>query len=87
VAQNYPNPFNPTTTIKYQLPEASSVVFKVFNIRGEQVARRNIGYQAAGHYQLNWTVASQSSGMYFYTIEAHAKAKIYREVKKLIIVK
>lgn len=87
VAQNYPNPFNPTTTIKYQLPEAANVVFTVFNIRGEEVAQRTVGHQAAGHYQLNWTVASQSSGMYFYTIEAHTKAKNYRKVKKLIIVK
>ncbi len=87
VAQNYPNPFNPTTTIKYQLPEAANVVFKVYNLRGEEIAHRIIGQQAPGHYQVNWTVASQSSGMYFYAIEAQSKTKHYREVKKLLIVK
>ena len=35
---NYPNPFNPSTTIKYEIPKAGKVEFKVFDILGREIA-------------------------------------------------
>ncbi|MEW6195790.1 MAG: T9SS type A sorting domain-containing protein [Bacteroidota bacterium] len=85
---NYPNPFNPTTTIKYQLPEAGMVTLKVYDILGKEVAELVNETKAAGYYEVNFNVkthygASLPSGVYIYTI----RAGNYVESKKMILTK
>jgi hypothetical protein len=74
--QNYPNPFNPSTSIKYQLPEAGPVTILVFNILGQKVKTlMNNTFQDPGYFRLEWDGTnnngqSLSSGIYFLQLKA-----------------
>ena len=83
--QNYPNPFNPSTTISYQLPEASDVTLKIFNTLGEEVATLiNNEYKSAGEHSSLFIVnSSLPSGVYFYKMTSGN----YSETKKMLLLK
>jgi hypothetical protein len=69
--QNYPNPFNPTTTISFNLPKASNVILKVFNILGEEVATLVSKRLPAGSHSYQWSnTEGIASGVYLYRLEA-----------------
>ena len=68
--QNYPNPFNPTTTIRFDLPEASQVYLIVYDMMGREVMRLAEGVKPAGYHELRWDGKDASgrqvaSGIYF----------------------
>jgi xylan 1,4-beta-xylosidase len=83
--QNYPNPFNPGTVIGYQLPSASNVSLKVYDILGREVATLVNEYEQAGNHtvQLPAFSARRSSGVYFYTL----KAGDFTQTKKMVLIK
>ncbi len=70
LSQNYPNPFNPSTTIKYELPEAAFVKLSVFNILGEEVKVLVSKFQQQGVYSINFNAEGLKSGIYFYKLSA-----------------
>ncbi|MGM0588597.1 MAG: S8 family serine peptidase [Bacteroidota bacterium] len=81
--QNYPNPFNPSTTINYQVPEATEVRLQVFNMLGRKVADLVNKQQAPGTYQVSFDASNLSSGVYIYRL--HTGAKVI--TKKMILMK
>ena len=81
--QNYPNPFNPLTTIKYDLPKASTVIIAVYNILGKKVKTLIHIRRPAGFHKLTFDGSALSSGVYFYRIQAGRFVK----VKKMILLK
>ena len=81
--QNYPNPFNPTTVIEYQLPVASYVSLKVYDILGREVAVLVNENKIAGYYNVTFNAKNMPSGVYFYRITTGS----YSNVKKLILLK
>jgi len=81
--QNYPNPFNPTTTIRYELPEAAEVRLDVFNIQGQRVASLVNNFQNAGFYNISFDASQLSSGVYIYRLQAGS----YSMVRKMTLLK
>jgi hypothetical protein len=74
--QNYPNPFNASTTISYQLPEASFVTLGIFDMLGRRVGTLiNNQPHSAGEHQIVWDASEHSSGMYFYRLDASGNSR------------
>jgi len=81
--QNYPNPFNPTSTISFELPEASDVNISIYNVLGEKVSTLINQKLKAGYHKTNWNATDLPTGMYLYKI----KASNFVDVKKSILLK
>ena len=67
--QNHPNPFNPTTTIRFDLPEATDVVLVIYDLLGQEVVRLVDSYLEPGYQQVVWDGRNRygrevSSGIY-----------------------
>lgn len=81
--QNYPNPFNPTTTIRYEIPKASFVSLKIYDLLGREVATLVNGEKNAGSYEAKFDGSKLSSGIYFYRM----KAGSFINTKKFVLLK
>jgi len=69
--QNYPNPFNPSTEIRFNLPVASNVVLKMYNILGNEVQTIvDHEFMTEGAHNVRVDASDLSSGIYFYTLRA-----------------
>lgn len=68
--QNYPNPFNPTTTIRWQMPDAAEVRLEVYNLQGQRVALLASGLHTAGTHSVSFDASRLASGMYVYRLRA-----------------
>ncbi|MCH7774130.1 MAG: choice-of-anchor B family protein [Bacteroidetes bacterium] len=62
--QNYPNPFNPSTNISFSIPEPGLVTLKVYSILGEEVAELINEFKEAGIYEINFSAANLTTGIY-----------------------
>jgi len=51
---NYPNPFNKYTSIKYNLNKNGTILFKIFNLNGQEVITLINDFKLAGLYQIVW---------------------------------
>ena len=94
LSQNYPNPFNPTTTISFDLPEASRVKLAIYNMMGQEVATLVNGIQPAGHQNAIWEGKSDSgiplaSGLYFCRLQAEglSSGKDFTRINKMLLLK
>jgi len=70
LAQNYPNPFNPATTIAYSVGSRQSVVLKVYDPLGREVATLVNETKESGIYDITWNTSGVPSGVYFYRMSA-----------------
>lgn len=83
LAQNYPDPFNPSTVIKYELPVASSVTLKIYDVLGREVATLVNENQIEGIHVASFDGTRFASGIYFYRLTAPG----VNQVKKMLLMK
>jgi hypothetical protein len=81
--QNYPDPFNPTTIISYSIPSTSHVRLAVYDIFGQEVAVLINEVRKAGIYDVSFSGANLSSGVYFYRLST----RNFTQAKKMLLVK
>ena len=86
--QNYPNPFNASTQINYDLPEATKVTIKIFNINGQLVRTLVDGLVPAGYHIVIWDGRDSSgmdlsSGVYIYKLNAGS----FHQEQRMVLVR
>lgn len=86
--QNVPNPFNPSTTIRFDLPDAGPVRLRIYDVKGALVATLLDGYVEEGTGEVVWTGKgsdgrSVASGIYFYRLTAGG----FTETKKMVLLR
>ncbi len=81
--QNYPNPFNPVTSIKFYLPNSSSVRLTIYDMLGKEVSTLVNGNMEAGIHEVQFNGSNLSSGIYFYEINING----LKDIKKMILAK
>lgn len=81
--QNFPNPFNPTTTIRYDLPQAEFVSVAVFDLLGRKVMTLVSERQEAGYHAIEFSADNLASGLYFYKLTAGS----YTDIKKMMLLR
>ena len=86
--QNYPNPFNLETMIHFDIPKVEKVVFKIYNILGQEIRILVNKTLNAGSYEFFWDGRDDSgkqvsSGIYVYRIQAGNFVK----ARKMILLK
>ena len=79
--QNHPNPANPETEISFQLPEASEVEIKIYNLFGGEIRAWTKAPYAAGNHLARWDGKDQKghvvvNGIYFYQLRAGRFAQV-----------
>ena len=67
---NYPNPFNPSTTITYELPEASDIRLIVLDVLGRVVESLVTGRESRGTHNIRWDAGDAPGGVYFVQLES-----------------
>jgi hypothetical protein len=73
--QNYPNPFNPETTIRFDLPRATTVRLVVHDILGRKIRTLVDEEESEGTHAAVWNGrndngAHAASGVYIYLLQA-----------------
>lgn len=80
---NYPNPFNPSTNIRFDLIEKSSVKIVIYNSGGEEISVLVDETLNAGKYETSFTALNLASGIYFYKLIAGN----FIDTKKMMLIK
>lgn len=67
--QNYPNPFSTSTTIQFEVPEASTVVFSVYDLLGREVFSLVRRVVSRGEHLILFDAQALPGGLYIYRLQ------------------
>ncbi len=86
--QNHPNPFNPTTTLRFDLPEAGDVTILVYDLMGRAVARLVERRMEPGYHAVVWSGLDEAgrqvpTGVYIVRMESTK----YTKTVKMVLLK
>jgi len=86
--ENYPNPFNPTTTLRFDLPEVSSITLTIYNMLGQKVKTFNMQNTPAGYHSVTWNATNDlgeqvGAGVYLYQLQTNNFVK----TRKMVLLK
>lgn len=68
-----PVPLLNTATIQYELKEATSVIFEIYNLQGVKIKTLVNDYQSAGEYTLRFDASALPAGIYFVTLKSSSE--------------
>ncbi len=87
--QNYPNPFNPTTSVRFDLPEASVVTLTVYTMLGQEMTVPLQSVQLdRGTHEVSIDARTWSSGTYMYRIQAlDSHGRAMNATRKMVLLK
>ena len=78
-----PNPLNSSATIRYSVPEASSVTVTLYDVLGKEVAKVVNSRMEAGEYMCTLEVGDLSNGVYFLRLQAGVQS----DTQKIVVLK
>jgi len=78
----YPNPFNSAVNVELVIPSGMPVDYTVYNLLGQKIDARSLGFLTPGRYKIKWDSA-KTSGIYFMSVRAGWQV----ETVKLIYIK
>ena len=90
--QRITHPFNGATTIRYNVPEISTVTLKVYDLLGREVENLVSGEKKQpGSYEVAWEPRGVGSGIYFYRLVINCRvgspAKRIVQTRKIMYLK
>lgn len=68
----FPNPFNPSTTVRFGLPERSSVKIEVYSVLGKLITTLIEQEMQHGYHQIDWKAENAASGTYLIRMSAES---------------
>ena len=79
---------NPTTTLRFDLPEVSSITLTIYNMLGQRVRTFNMNDTPAGFHSIKWNATNDygeqvGAGVYLYQLRANQ----YVKTRKMVLLK
>ena len=80
----FPNPFNQQLVISFELPAASAVDLKVYDVSGREIATLDTRHSTHGTNTVVWDAEGAASGVYFVRLMVDGR---WQMAKKVVLMK